>query len=138
MEQIMWDPALETGDPTVDSQHKELFSLINQLRAAALEGWAEEGVRDVLDRLTAYVATHFTAEQEFMARIGYPAEKTEAHIEAHRALTERTHEMAEAYARGEATTVLPLAEFLYEWLRSHILRTDKALVDHARAAGEQV
>ncbi len=137
MSTIIWDPSLETGDPTIDAQHQELFSLVNQLRDASVEGWAEEGVRDVLVRLSDYVATHFAAEQALMARVRYPVDAVMSHTDEHMKLTQRTTEMAKAYARGEVATVLPLAEFLYEWLGTHIRKTDRALIDHARALGEQ-
>ncbi len=135
MQAIPWDPALETGDPTIDAQHKELFALVNELRDAAVEGRANEAVGEVLMRLMRYVDTHFAEEQLLMAKTRYPVEEFVAHIEAHRALTARASEIVESQARGELTTVLPVAEFLVEWLRTHIRQVDKRFVDHVRSEG---
>lgn len=130
---IPWDPALETGDITIDAQHRTLFSLVNQLRDAAVEGRANEAVSEVLGRLVLYVETHFAEEQQLMLNHGYPVDELVAHVEAHTALSARTSDIVEQHRRGELTTILPLTEFLVEWLRTHIRQVDRRFVDYVRA-----
>lgn len=134
---IPWDPALETGDATIDAQHKTLFDLVNQLRDAAVEGRANEAVTEVLERLVHYVETHFAEEQRLMARSGYPVDELVAHVAAHTALTAQTADIVEQQRRGELTTILPLTEFLVEWLRTHIRQIDRKFVDFVRVQGAQ-
>jgi len=133
---IPWDPALETGDATIDAQHRALFSLVNQLRDAAVEGRANEAVGEVLGRLVLYVETHFAEEQRLMVRTGYPLDQFLPHVEAHTALTAQTTEIVERQRRGELTTILPVTEFLVEWLRTHIRQVDKRFVEFVRAQGD--
>lgn len=130
---IVWDPSLETGDAMIDAQHKHLFALVNDLRNACVENRGSEATTVVLGELGAYVTDHFAAEQALMIRSHYPVDAMVDHLSQHRALTERTTEIASQHQRGELTTVLPLAEFLHEWLRTHIRKTDRALVDYVRA-----
>lgn len=136
MDGIPWDPSLETGDPTIDHQHRTLFALVNKLRDAAVGGHANQAVGAVLDELATYVATHFGEEQRLMARTGYPIDEIMAHTHAHTTLTARTAELIEQHKAGSLTTVLPVAEFLFDWLRTHIRQADKRLVEHVRARGE--
>jgi len=137
MPSIPWDPALETGNATIDAQHKTLFSLVNQLHDAAIEGRTEQAVTEVLGRLVLYVETHFAEEQRLMARSGYPVDELVSHVEAHTALTAQTAEIVARQRRGELTTVLPVAEFLVEWLRTHIRQVDKRFVDYVRSLGNE-
>ncbi|MEB3272733.1 MAG: hypothetical protein VKJ85_03040 [Prochlorothrix sp.] len=46
-----WRPQYETGDPVVDSQHQNLFSMINGLHRAMLEGQGEQLLAKTLDGL---------------------------------------------------------------------------------------
>jgi len=72
-----------------------------------------------------------------MARSGYPVDELVSHIEAHTTLTAQTAEIVERQRRGELTTVLPVAEFLFEWLRTHIRQVDKAFAEFVRTRGIQ-
>lgn len=135
MSVVEWDGSLETGDPTIDSQHKELFALINELHDSTVEGWAEEGVRDVMARLTAYVTVHFDAERSLMERMEYPADMMAEHLEAHGDLKSRAGALIEAYSGGETVTSLQLVDFLYEWLRTHIRQIDMTMIAFARERG---
>lgn len=132
---IEWDPSLETGDATIDSQHKKLFSLVNTLRDACVQDCGDEVIGPILDELAAYVGTHFSEEQALMARARYPVAEIMSHTEAHVALTRRTEEIITKFRAGQLTTVLPLTEFLFEWLRTHIRHIDRRLVDHIKAGG---
>lgn len=135
MSRLEWDASLETGDATVDSQHRTLLGMFNELRDAAVSGRDGTIVREILERLTDYVATHFAAEQDLMIREAYPPDEVMAHVAEHTKLTARTREMVLEYHDGKMTTVLPLAEFLSTWLGTHIRQVDRKLIDHVRARG---
>lgn len=132
---IIWDPALETNDDKIDSQHKELFSIINDLHSACVEGDTKSCIQAVLRRLADYVNMHFADEEVLMMQCSYPPVPCMDHMAAHRKLREDALDLIGKYDRGEVATVLPLTGFLMEWLRSHIREMDAALVTHARAHG---
>jgi hemerythrin len=127
-----WDPALETGERTIDDQHMELMRLFNELDQAERQDGPEE-VRRVLDALIDYTSVHFSMEEDLMRREHYPAEDLESHKAEHRDLTARTREMVLDYRTGQLASVEPLTAFLRDWLTHHIDERDRLLADHLRA-----
>jgi len=71
---VVWDEKYATGIQLIDDQHKELFSLTNELFHACLSGEeALKGVfKETMERMVAYVRFHFGAEQELLQRVKYP------------------------------------------------------------------
>jgi len=137
MGHIPWDPTLETGDATIDEHHRELFRIVNDLRAACVDTAGPSAVTVVLDRLASYVDIHFGAEETLMASTHYPLAETLEHKAAHAALRERAKALIDQYRAGEVATVLPLVEFLFEWLRSHIRDVDARFVKFMQLADER-
>lgn len=125
---IVWDPTLATGDGTIDGQHQHLFSLIGELHQACLDDSAHDCLGSILSRLAAYTEEHFAAEQELMSSSGYTPVAHFDHVREHVRLTASVRDLIGQHQRGEMTTVLPVAEFLHEWLRTHIRQSDRAFV----------
>lgn len=129
MDRIGWDPALEIGDETVDSQHRQLVEMLDHLIAAESQADARTAIPETLESLSAYVSTHFAAEKDIMLACGFPQVGIDAHLEEHRKLTERTRDFVLEYRRGEVESVVPLAEFLHAWLVDHVDRVDRELIE---------
>ena len=126
---ITWDRNLETGDDEIDGQHRELFFRIDKLLAASREKRSREEVAQTLTFLGDYVVHHFGAEERMMEAAGYPE------IEAHRAEHARfVQEFGILYnefkAEGPSTLfIIRVGNRVTGWLREHIYRTDRTLVD---------
>lgn len=129
-EHFPWDPALETGDLDIDEQHRGLFRLANELQDA-LEHHAEneELLTDAVYALTDYCVDHFTDEQDFMERCGYPG--AGPHRSLHDHFTAEALRIVSRFVNGETVAVEELAPFLTSWLTEHIEREDKRLVAFA-------
>ena len=67
-----WSSDLETGNATIDTQHKKLIQAINDLQTALKEGKGREKIRETLDFLLNYTVKHFTDEQNLQQKYGYP------------------------------------------------------------------
>ena len=125
---ITFDKNLETGDPEIDGQHRELFNRIDRLLAASRERRSREEVGQTLTFLGDYVVHHFAAEERMMAVADYPE------IEAHRAEHARfVQEFGLLYqefkAEGPTTLfIIRVGNRVTGWLREHIYRTDRTLV----------
>jgi len=78
------------------------------------------------------VSTHFSAEEELMARYSYPEDCVRTHREQHEDLSTRARELVLAHRLGESASVLPLVALLQEWLTVHILDADREFVTHIR------
>lgn len=133
MAAFVWDSKLETGDERVDSQHRALFGMLNEVVDAVESGEGNAQVGNVLERLSEYVAVHFTEEQTLMESAGLPSEDLSAHTAAHLELTRRTREFILQW-RAQQVEATELADFLAEWLTSHILEKDQALARFMRSS----
>lgn len=130
---ITWDPTLVLGVPFIDAQHEELFRRLDALIASIRGGRSREEVAHTLEFLGAYSREHFSAEEALMAEKGYPG------IVDHRAEHERfgaeLRALLAEYGRDGATAslIIRVNTQLTSWLRTHIYRTDRALVDFLHA-----
>ena len=75
-----WTPALLTGHPLIDEQHKEIFARVERLREAMERGDPTEVTR-LLDFLGRYVVEHFSAEEAVMVSSRFP--RHDAHRAQH-------------------------------------------------------
>lgn len=124
---IEWSDDLSTNYVLIDSQHKQLFKIINELLDACKKGQAKTEVIKVVDFLEKYVNEHFSTEESFMEQHNYP------HIAAHKKLHEEFKENFKNYKNrlsNEGVTLsfsISLTHTLVEWLTKHIRVIDKEL-----------
>jgi hemerythrin-like metal-binding protein len=128
---IRWNPALETGYPAVDEQHRELYALVNDLNAAALVGANDAQIAHILARILRYASTHFATEEALMDLTGYSA--ADEHRSIHSEFASAAEGLARDYDAGHGKTVLELAAFMQGWLETHIHSEDRPFVVHVRS-----
>jgi len=122
---MQWQDSYSVGVPLIDSDHKILVDLINQLFDAKETGQASDVVGSVLNVLLEYTETHFTREERLMARGGYP--DLDAHIVEHKALRDKVRAIRTRFLQGERSVVGDdVLEFLKDWLTGHILTRDSS------------
>src|ERR1044071_8082197 len=71
--EMKWAERHATGIPEIDDQHKMLFRMTEDFRAALDEGKGEGVYGSLLQSLDLYVRTHFHYEEGCMERYGCPA-----------------------------------------------------------------
>ncbi len=101
-----------------DTQHQQLFKLIDQLNNAPVD---ERVFRHLFD----YAENHFSLEEEYMQQLGFP--DAEEHIRAHDKFREELSIMMRDCAGYDDVFRLALSEFLTGWLKGHIFGIDKKL-----------
>lgn len=121
-----WDKSLSVGIEKLDAQHRRLVELVNALHEAVAAQDRNEVVRELVARLKDYVREHFATEEGFMAAHGYPDPEADAHKEQHAFFTRNVFDF-EAGCPDTDTPFAATFEFLKDWLREHILNTDKKL-----------
>jgi len=124
MAEITWSTALSVGVTEFDSEHQKLIGYINDLRRAMSEGKGRAVIGPTLARLLAYTKTHFAHEERLLEKHDYPA--LAAHKREHDLLTAKVMAVQEDYESGKVSLSLELHDFLTDWLKHHILSTDKA------------
>jgi hemerythrin len=136
--QISWDRSLETGDPEIDEQHRELFARIDSLLAATHDRRARAEVGRLLTYLGDYVVSHFEAEERIMAESGYP-ELAPHRAEHQRFVAEYARLFQDYRADGPGPTfVIKFGNRVTSWLCEHICRTDRQLADYLNTSRDGI
>lgn len=120
---IVWEDSWNTDIDVVDYQHKVLFSVINDLERAIQFNIEREALKRIINNLKIYTYTHFTMEEELMLMASYPDFAN--HKEEHRKFIRNIEGIEEELRIGDSNVGKKTLEFLFVWLRSHILRSDK-------------
>jgi len=128
---MSWSESYSVQIPGIDNQHKQLFSLINQLHEAMAKGQANEEMGRILQELINYTKTHFAAEEKLLQSKNYP--ELSAHQAQHRQFTDKIIQFQRDFNAGKATLSVGLMTFLRDWLSSHILQTDKRYGEYLAA-----
>ena len=133
---ISWGPEFEIGIAEIDSHHKHLIGIFNDLVAATEMGGGPVVVEDTLNKLVDYTKFHFKREEELMAAYGCPADKTEAHKKEHAALIEDLDCLVNNLPRHPSFSFSNTTlKFLGEWLTRHTQGTDRDCGVLLRRAG---
>jgi hemerythrin-like metal-binding protein len=119
-----WKEAYNVGIAQVDSQHKGLVKLINDLHSAMQAGKAKEAVGGIIDELIRYTQRHFNDEEAMLRMRGYS--KLAAHHAVHQDLTRQVIELRDKFRASKLTLSIEVMQFLKNWLASHILTHDQA------------
>ena len=119
-QRIAWDPIYSVQVKTIDAQHQELFSIVNQLIDLHESGSAD--MYPVFKRLVDYLSRHFHAEQMHMKQMKYPM--IGLHIQEHTAFTEKIQEFLGRYQEGDRELSRKMLVFLSDWVFSHTTNVD--------------
>ncbi|TDR81508.1 bacteriohemerythrin [Paludibacterium purpuratum] len=130
-----WSNEFATGIQTIDLQHQALFSTINALHDCYENGGTHEQLQPILLRLTHYILFHFRTEEGLMSQATLPPDWYAEHLAAHHEFTVKINDYADRLPQLTPAEVEDLLNYLVEWLKDHILVTDKSLASYlARSA----
>jgi len=132
---FLWDPSTAVGVPLIDQQHQELFRRVNSLLEVMHRGFARLETEHMLVFLAGYTVQHFKAEEELMARHGFPDQGP--HRQAHAAFEAKLEALRTKFEAEGSTCDLSIAvnRMVCGWLREHTTGADVALARHLRAVG---
>ena len=124
---MKWSDDYATGNPQIDDQHRMIFRMAEDYRAALDEGRGERVYGGMLQSLDAYVRTHFGVEERCMDRYNCPV--AEGNKKAHTRFVEVLATFRERYAtRGfDSADARELVDTIDRWLVDHICRIDVRL-----------
>lgn len=129
---FVWDKKYSVSIPWVDEQHKKIIFAINRLAEAMDGGRYSQTIGQILDSLVEYAMTHFTDEEQMLARHHYPA--LLEHRWQHQAYINQVRNLQDRLRVGEENLSPKVLEFLKDWLATHILVEDMKYVEFLRAA----
>lgn len=125
MAALAWSEAYGVGNAMLDSDHRILINLLNQLHDAAETGQSREVVGTVVNVLAEYTEHHFRREEGLLAAAGYP--RLEEHRAAHRELEDKVRALRDRWLGGDRSALdEEVLLMLKKWLTDHILGADKS------------
>jgi hemerythrin len=120
---ITWSNEFSVGVKSLDSQHINLFNILNELHEAMKNGNDQVVCGPLLHKLLDYTREHFAAEEKILEAMRYPDLARQR--AQHNAMTVRVAEFITVYKMGKRPVSVELLFFLSDWLRKHILQEDK-------------
>jgi hemerythrin-like metal-binding protein len=100
MAYFQWSDDLSVGNKHIDSDHKKLLDLCNNLHDAMAQGKGKDVLGKTLGELIQYTKEHFKREEEEMRRINYS--NTVAHRQEHDKLIQDVLKLQKEFGEGNA------------------------------------
>jgi len=123
MAMIQWNDSFSVKVAEIDQQHKKLVAMINELHDAMKQGKGKNVLGKIINGLISYTATHFKTEEKYFDRFGYP--EKDSHKKEHVAFVKKVSEFKDGFEKGKLSLTLEVMNFLSDWLKNHIMGTDK-------------
>ena len=130
---VEWKSIYLTNVEEVDSQHKKLVSIVNELHDAMKIGKGKEILSKVFNELVEYTLYHFATEEKYFDQYEYP--EADLHKEQHKALVDQVSALKTKFEAGEKVLTLDVMNFLRDWLHDHIIGSDKLFGPYLNSKG---
>lgn len=129
---IVWTDNLAVGNKKIDDQHKELFRQINVLYDACSRGEGKKSLSELVNFLENYVVEHFSSEEELMKKSNYPGYDNHKRLHQEFVLSFAALKQQIQAEGTSLSSVIKTNKMLADWLRNHIMATDKLLGKYLR------
>ena len=120
---IQWSDTLSVKIREIDSQHQRLVKLINDLDDAMRVGKGREVMGKIVSELAAYTRVHFSTEEKYFDKFGYP--EAPEHKAEHEKFIAEVAKFKGDFDAGRIGLTIKVMDFLSNWLKKHIMGTDK-------------
>ncbi|HCT29918.1 MAG TPA: hemerythrin [Bacteroidales bacterium] len=121
-----WEKTYAFGIEAIDKDHQMLVMIINELYEAMESGNSKKILNDIVYRLTDYAKNHFRREEMILKSIAY--HEYDSHKAEHNDFINQVVVFKQKLDSGEIAFSVEVARFLREWLKEHILSSDKKYV----------
>jgi hemerythrin len=133
---VEWTEDLAVGIPLIDSQHKELFSRINNLLTAIKEHRCKSEIDGTIKFLDDYAVFHFGEEEKRMREAGYDG--LDEHKRQHAKYLKNISELKEQAALPRVTGMsyelsVTVNQIIVDWIVDHIMKIDKKFGEFVRS-----
>ena len=118
-----WYKKYSVNNEELDNHHKKLFDIFNRLFDTCTKTENVNCVAPIIVELMEYSNYHFSAEEKYMAVIGY--KEIEFHKKLHRFFTDTVLEMQQVEDKNDYDLTKEIIVFLGNWLLQHVIVEDK-------------
>lgn len=132
MEKLSWNDSYLLGITEIDLQHKKLLSLADDMYEIVNgdEDSLKVNLSKVLKSLTDYTVYHFTSEEEFMKKYGYPS--ADMHKSMHDNFIAEVTKQIKSLNTATKAEAERLYKFLASWVLNHIAKSDKVWAEYVK------
>lgn len=118
---VEWREEFESGDPTIDAQHRDLVERANALLRCASS--RDSDLPASLEDLIAHVQRHFSDEEAILEALGYPG--LQQHKRHHQRLVTRAGRLHRRAASGEIRFSEIVEYLVQEVILGHMMSADR-------------
>jgi hemerythrin-like metal-binding protein len=104
---VTWKDTFSVGNEEIDSQHKGMFGLLNNLHELVQEGRSGKRIVEIIEEVRQYAKRHFTCEEALMTVCGYP--QLNEHKKAHEEFVSRIDQISKNAEKSEDDTAFELS-----------------------------
>lgn len=133
MARIEWDESFSVQNDELDSQHKSLIRMYNELNASLICGSPEDAFHTkqmILDALIAYTLLHFATEEDYLRRIEFP--EYDEHCQEHSFFSQKILNINKDIQSNKIILTTSLIRILRDWITEHLITKDQEFAQFAR------
>lgn len=130
MKRFEWNPSLECGEPTIDSQHRKLMELASKFNEEILNGGDPGLSMKLIENLANYAISHFQHEEKFYERQQFAG--LERHIQLHEDLKKKLALRILSAKKGQVPMKADMSIFVHDWIVHHIMEEDLRAIRNCR------
>lgn len=119
---LSWSPQYLIGNETIDSEHQELFRLVNAFHDHWMEKRERKEIAQVLNQLITYAQMHFQHEEIIMQNCGYP--QLADHQFIHELMVDTIFKLRQSFEEKDIHLEMDTMKFVRSWLVDHIANHD--------------
>jgi hemerythrin len=129
-EVFRWNDSYSLGDERVDSQHRCLFDLVNDVVRSCDYGADKEKLKGTLEFMVNYAVQHFDDEEDLQVQCNFP--EYEQHKKMHDDFKITVVDLVERFHESGSSSRLSsdVNRLVVRWLLNHIMVEDKKIVRH--------
>ncbi|OEU66219.1 MAG: hemerythrin [Desulfovibrio sp. S3730MH75] len=121
---LTWKDDYSVGVKKIDEEHKMLIEMINKAYDSVETMREEKILVELIEEMRSYAMTHFATEEMYMKHYNYPLSDTHR-MQHNEFLIKVASTDNLLFSDNSKVDPLKIFRFLADWLRNHILKTDK-------------
>lgn len=127
---MQFDHSLLTGIEDIDRQHQHLLRLLEELEKALAQQITPLEIGSIVKELLGYSIYHFNTEERLLkeyTRTSEESAEADSHIAQHRRFSQHIISLQERLSKRAYVDAEEIRLFLNNWIREHLMDTDKTL-----------
>ena len=119
---LSWSTQYSIGNDLIDTEHQELFRLINAFHDLWQEKRDPQTIAVLLNQLVAYAEMHFQHEETIMLDAEFP--RLAEHQQVHESMVDNIFKLRQSFEHHHDHLEMNTMKFVKSWLLEHIIQND--------------